>query len=88
VANGTAAAKLPPGWYAVSVNFVRGMPHFSYKGDGTKTGYAQDALTPFQKLKPTGTAGYSIYIYHVSATDAKLMQTQPRSDASLENAAE
>jgi hypothetical protein len=88
VANGAASAKLPPGWYAISVNFVGGMPHFSYKGDGTEMNYAQDALTPFQKLKPTATAGYSIYIYHVSATDAELMQTQHRVDALLGQTAE
>jgi hypothetical protein len=27
---------IPPGWYAISVNFVRGFPHFTYSGYGTK----------------------------------------------------
>jgi 4-amino-4-deoxy-L-arabinose transferase-like glycosyltransferase len=83
-ATGSANIQIPPGWYAISVNFVRGMPHFSYKGDGTKMNYAQGSLIPFQKLKPTATAGYSIYIYHVSASDAEILQTQPRSTASPE----
>ena len=56
---------IDPGWYAISVNFVRGLPYFSYKGDGTKVSYGQDALVAFQRLEPVATAGYSIYIYHV-----------------------
>ena len=58
-------AKIEPGWYAISVNFVRGLPYFSYKGDGTHVSYRQNALVAFQRLKPVATAGYSIYIYHV-----------------------
>jgi hypothetical protein len=66
--NGTRsvpATEIPPGWYAVSVNFVRGYPWFVYKPDGTKAGLPQDALAAFQQLKPVAMAGYSIYIYHV-----------------------
>ena len=58
--------KIPPGWYAISVNFVRGLPYFAYKGDGTKVSYGQGALVPFQDRKPVAMAGYSIYIYHVT----------------------
>ena len=61
---------IPPGWYAISVNFVHGMPYFSYKGDGTKTSYNQNALVAFQKLKPVAMAGYSIYIYHITWDEA------------------
>ncbi len=35
-----------PGWYAISVNFVRGLPHFSYQGDGTRANFAQDCARP------------------------------------------
>jgi len=56
---------IPPGWYAVSVNFVRGYPWFVYKPDGTKAGVSQNALAAFQRLKPVAIAGYSIYIYKV-----------------------
>jgi len=62
---GKSPVSIPPGWYAVSVNFVRGFPHFSYQGDGKGMVYEQDALVPFQKLTPIAMAGYSIYIYHV-----------------------
>jgi hypothetical protein len=58
-------ASIPPGWYAISVNFVQGLPYFSYKGDGNKTSYGVKELAGFQRLKPVAMAGYSIYIYHV-----------------------
>ncbi|MBI3838264.1 MAG: hypothetical protein HY288_10075 [Planctomycetia bacterium] len=58
-------AEIPPGWYAISVNFIRGFPFFIYNGDGTKSNLPQNALACFQHLKPVATAGYSIYIYHV-----------------------
>lgn len=63
---GGSLAKIPPGWYAVSVNFVRGYPWFVYRGDGSAVSLPQGALTGFQKLKPVAMAGYSIYIYHVT----------------------
>jgi len=63
---------IPPGWYAISINFIRGLSYFSYKGDGGKRFYAQDAFQPFQKMKPTTTVGYSIYIYHVTPDEQKL----------------
>lgn len=67
-----ALSRIPPGWYAISVNFVRGFPYFVYKGDGTKGRLSQYALTEFQKLEPVAMAGYSIYIYHIpeKSTDA------------------
>jgi hypothetical protein len=58
-------AEIPPGWYAISVNFVRGLPYFAYNGDGGKTSYGLKELARFQRLKPVAMAGYSIYIYHV-----------------------
>ena len=58
-------AEIPPGWYAISVNFVRGLPYFTYQGDGAKTSYGLKELARFQRLEPVAMAGYSIYIYHV-----------------------
>ena len=60
-----SATAIPPGWYAISVNFVRGLPYFTYKGDGTKVRLKQDDFAAFQQLEPVAMAGYSIYIYHV-----------------------
>lgn len=46
----------PPGWYAISVNHLRGYLHY---------GTEQGEWTPFQALQPDARAGYSIYIYHL-----------------------
>ncbi len=51
-----APPAIPPGWYAISVNFVRGFPQFTYRGDGTKISLPQGALAPFQRLEPVARA--------------------------------
>lgn len=56
---------VPSGWYAMSVNFVRGFPYHLYTGDGSKVFVRRGALARFQEMKPVAQAGYSIYIYHV-----------------------
>jgi hypothetical protein len=58
-------SELPPGWYAVSVNFVRGFSYHTYRGNGSKGRLQQNALVELQELTPVATAGYSIYIYHI-----------------------
>tara|TARA_R110002167_G_scaffold101723_2_gene264678 strand:+ start:1906 stop:3630 length:1725 start_codon:yes stop_codon:yes gene_type:complete len=45
----------PPGWYAISVNYLIG---YSSK-------LPKDGFSYFQKIKPVATVGYSIYIYHI-----------------------
>jgi hypothetical protein len=45
----------PPGWYAISVNYLHGY----------KFMYDKDAFSYFQKYQPVSTAGYSIYIYRI-----------------------
>jgi hypothetical protein len=52
------------GWYAVSANFVRGYPYFTYRGDGTKCHVAQNTFARFQHQRPVAMAGYSIYIFN------------------------
>ncbi len=53
---------LEPGWYAVSVNYLRGYP---------RGGFVPGAFTYFQEFEPVATAGYSIYIYLVTEEDVK-----------------
>lgn len=60
-----SVSDIPPGWYAVSVNFIRGYPRRAYKGDGSEVVFTRDQLTVFQSLQPIAMAGYSIYIYEV-----------------------
>jgi hypothetical protein len=54
------------GWYAISVNFVRGFPRTVYTGYGGFRPLAQEELVHFQRIKPVARAGYSIFIYHIS----------------------
>jgi hypothetical protein len=67
---GEERAPIPAGWYAVSVNFLRGFPYFTYQPADREEDVDPQALTRFQKLKPVDRIGYSIYIYHVTPEDA------------------
>lgn len=51
----------PPGWYAISVNYLKG-----YGWRQPKNGFSY-----FQKYQPVATAGYSIYIFHIKESDLK-----------------
>lgn len=57
---------LPPGWYAVSVNFVMGRPHLVPHPDGTASPVDLHAFSYFQRLEPVARLGYSIDVYHVT----------------------
>ncbi|QDT97757.1 ArnT family glycosyltransferase [Gimesia aquarii] len=52
----------PPGWYAISVNYLKG-----YGWKQPKNGF-----TYLQKYSPVARAGYSIYIYHVKEKSLKM----------------
>ena len=58
---------LSPGWYAISVNFLRGYPYRSYDGNGRQQWLPAHGLSQFQRLRPVSMAGYSIYIFHITA---------------------
>ncbi|MFL5243660.1 MAG: ArnT family glycosyltransferase [Gemmataceae bacterium] len=60
---------LEPGWYAVSVSLLEGREYPVYNGLGAETSLQRKALSYFLSFKPVAMAGYSIYIYHVSAQD-------------------
>lgn len=57
--------ELKPGWYAISVNFLRGYPWFAYDGQGGHTVYGRNALSYFLELRPVAIVGTSIYIFHI-----------------------
>jgi 4-amino-4-deoxy-L-arabinose transferase-like glycosyltransferase len=61
---------LKPGAYAVSVNFVGGLPLRVTAPDGTEIAADQNAFAYFRMLQPVGRAGRSIWIYQVSEADA------------------
>lgn len=55
VSNRVPNYRPPPGWYAVSVNYLKG-----YEWRAPKYAYSY-----FEKYPPVSRAGYSIYIYHI-----------------------
>jgi hypothetical protein len=56
---------VPPGWYAVSVNFLRGFPWHAPNGAGGRDQLERNAFAYFQAFQPVASAGYSIRIYHI-----------------------
>ena len=63
-------ASLDPGWYAVSVNFLRGYSHATWDGATAEPGGNVKALAAFRSLEPRDSLG-SIYIYELSASDCR-----------------
>lgn len=65
-----------PGWYAVSVNFLRGYQFAIVDPAGERVWLSEEHFTYFRRLRPVDRAGDSIYIYHVTRGDAdKLRKT-------------
>ena len=54
-----------PGWYAVSVTFVRGIPYPAYGAKGNRHFLERGQLAYFDRFAPIDHVGYSIAIYHV-----------------------
>jgi hypothetical protein len=66
----TAATRGPrPGWYAVSVTFLRGYHYSIPDGKGGSDYVNSPAFAYFQEAEPVARAGYSINIYHLSSAD-------------------
>jgi len=60
-----------PGYYAVSVNFLRGMKADAPDGRGGSFRVAdREHFAYFLRFRPIARAGYSIYIYHINAQQA------------------
>jgi hypothetical protein len=69
---------LKPGWYAVSVNFLYGYPHYIIHPTGEHDWLSTPCYSYFRRFKPFATAGYSIYIYHVTAADIASQKSAAR----------
>jgi hypothetical protein len=66
-----------PGYYAVCVNFLRGITFSAPNGQGGWTWIGRhDAFTYFQYFRPIARAGYSIYIYHITPEAADSVRYQ------------
>jgi hypothetical protein len=65
-----------PGWFAVSINLLRGADSPIPNGSGG-TIYVDDShYTYFLKCKPVAQAGYSINIYHLDATECDQLRAE------------
>ena len=60
------ARRLPPGWYAISVNHLMGYRLF---------GAISAHIVPFQQMEPVARIGYSIFIYHIGETEGDGFET-------------
>jgi hypothetical protein len=69
---------LRPGLYAVSVNFLYGLPHRVRGPDGSSIAVDEGAFAYFRRLAPIGRAGYSIELFEVSAEDATRLGYPPQ----------
>ena len=59
-----------PGWYAVSLRLLCGFECCFPNGAGNVEPVRESDYAYFRHFNPVATAGYSIYIYHVTAEDA------------------
>lgn len=58
-----------PGYHCLSVNFVQGMPFRAFDGAGRRAGVRHDDYSYFRHFEPVAKAGYSIFIYHLTAEE-------------------
>jgi len=67
-----------PGWYAIDVNFLHGTDFRTADGQGSWQSMTRNGcdLTCFQQFQPVATAGYSIYIYHITLDDANRVRKE------------
>jgi hypothetical protein len=65
-----------PGWHAVSVQFLRGGRRLMYDGQGEREAQRPRQYCYFQHFEPTATAGYSIYIYHITPAEANRVRRE------------
>ena len=67
-----------PGWYAVDVHHLHGARLAASDGHGGWQAMSRDGcdLTYFARFEPVATAGYSIYIYHITPGEANRVRRQ------------
>jgi hypothetical protein len=63
-----------PGWYAVSVSFLQGDVAPLHDGKGSMTMAIPPVYRYFDSFEPVATAGYSIYVYHITPEQAHVLR--------------
>jgi hypothetical protein len=69
-AHGSNRQSLPTGWYAISVNILRGAEFSGYSCNGKRCRLDSVTRELIQHLEPTDKAGNSILIYHLTIAPA------------------
>ena len=64
------------GYFAVSVNILRGMPFRVPDGHGGWQPVSPEDYSYFRYFQPAARAGYSIYIYHITPEQANTIRLQ------------
>ena len=67
-----------PGYYAVSVNYLRGSNFPVHNGQGDYQRPPLHAYEYFRRFKPIARAGYSIYIYHLTLSEVNAVRSESR----------
>jgi hypothetical protein len=60
-----------PGWFILSVSYLRGKVGNFTGDDDTQITLNHDSYRYFLEFRPVARAGYSIYIYHITPTEAE-----------------
>jgi hypothetical protein len=59
-----------PGYFAVSVNYLRGLRFTAPDGTGNRQAIGRSDYQYFLRFQPVAKAGWSIYIYHITLDQA------------------
>jgi hypothetical protein len=65
-----------PGFYAVSVNFIRGAPYTACDGQGRYHFIGVQDYAYFRHFEPIAKAGYSIFIYRITPEQANAVRRE------------
>jgi hypothetical protein len=65
-----------PGWHAVSVAFLRGYRSSAPDGHGDRLPLERPLFRYFLHFRPLATAGYSIYIYHLTLDETNRVRQE------------
>jgi len=71
-----AAPGPQPGWFAVSVAILHGCQYAIPDGRGGTESTDRPYYAYFQRFRPAATAGYSIYVYHVTPEEANRVRRE------------
>lgn len=67
-----------PGWFAVDVSFTRGLRHQLFDGHGQRlvSDEPNCEYSYFKRFEPVATAGYSIYVYRITTSQADQVRAE------------